>query len=605
MTKIVSVPNIGDIEFPDEMENQQMESIIKNQFPSVNQSINNSASNGSTSSPWYAPIIETARNIGAGGQELKRDIENFPHNLVAPFSPTIASKLPYDPETNQQISASVGINNPSIWDEISQGVASYAPFGMAGEAAMAPNSGLLSRLSNIAKQGAAYGAVTSPNPYSGGIEGGIANVSLGAGTEGLSNALSAGKDAIKNFLIKSAAGGIADKISSIFNPITNSTNESAVNAIKNNYIYNYVYPEKNAWDNLTESARYIDNSDPNIKYDDSSYVSSLKNEADRLSSLSSRQSGYSRANDISQDLLNGYAADQHGTFSDAIEHNKSINKDFENQMTDGSSIPFNTVNFAKGKLNKSINENLNNNGLQDTLGKMWNDANNLTKAKQQTFNTIWNSSGKDTPSTFSRIIQQNSPYQDPTLIIKDYLPSSRGDGIQKMQQFSKMIGDEDAAKSVMRMNYFDNAIKSDPDKINSSALLSKYNSLSDEQKAYLFDPDQKSYIDSLNKIYNENKDAFNQQKGGMLGHGLVAGIFGLMGALHGGVEEGAGAAIAGNLTSGLLSNAAKKIMSTPGGVNFARDALLNATAQQPSIVSPLLGDISRAAVTPSLLGSSP
>src|SRR5208337_1236984 len=85
-------------------------------------------------------------------------------------------------------------------------------------------------------------------------------------------------------------------------------------------------------------------------------------------------------------------------------------------------------------------------------------------------------------------MNKNNINADGSTFVNDYLPTSKGDGTQRMEQFTKMIGDTDTAKNVLKMNYFDSGLKTGD--ANASKVLGKYNNLSDEQKGYLFNPDE-------------------------------------------------------------------------------------------------------------------
>jgi hypothetical protein len=358
----------------------------------------------------------------------------------------------------------------------------------------------LTNAAGIVGKNTAYGAaanmLTGNSPVTGGIAAGI-----GSGlTHGLSKALPAAWNAGKNYLSQYAAQGFSKRIADDLNPVTNLTNQQAFNLAKQNFD-SYGQREKGAWDNLSDTAKQADAS--GAKFDNQDYLVSLKNKLQELQGQSGRQSGFTRANNDGQSLLQGYLDDQHGTFTDAIEHNKALNQDYQNEITPGKSLPFNIVNYAKSNINKVINDNIKNNGLSSVLGDAWDNANAITAQKNKIFNEVVNPSGNQQISSFSKFAKNNnSDYQDPTSFVKDYIPTTRGDGIQKMQQFAQMLGNENTAKNVIKMNYFDNSLNKDG--IEASKFLTKYHNLSSDQQNYLFSSEQNKTIQALAKAVGDH-----------------------------------------------------------------------------------------------------
>lgn len=383
-----------------------------------------------------------------------------------------------------------GVNNPNMLDKGLQNVAQFAPSAALGGEGLAGQ----------AAAGAAYNSTQFNNPAMGAVTGAIGN-----GLGGLAGkAIAAAPGAVKNYLSQYAAQGMAKNIGNGLDAVKNSTNQQAFNLAKNNF-NNMSAVEGNAWNNLGDLAKQADTA--GAKFDNSNYVGSLNNKLQDLQGQTAKQSGFARANSDGQDLLNGYINDQHGTFQDAIEHNKALNQDYQNEITPGKSLPFNIVNYAKSNIKQAINDNIDSNNLTSSLGDAWNNANKLTSQKNQIFNNVVNPGGNQQISTFSKLLKGNSDYQDPTTFVKDYIPATRGDGVQKMQQFSQMLGDDNQAKNILKMNYFDKSFDDTGAGIKPNDFINRYNNLSEDQRNYLFNPQENQTIQSLGKILSSHPDS--------------------------------------------------------------------------------------------------
>lgn len=554
---------------------------------------------------------------------LTKGAVNTANFLNSSSDPMGAFKIP-----TSSVDQFFGTQNPGLYGKILQNVGQYTPFAAGGEAlapeGIAAEAPILARMGiGALKQGAiggAYGATQSQNPVTGAITGALTNSVLGA-ADPLAAPIT---DAVKSYLSKYAAQGLAKQAAKTLNPETAISNAQAFQQVKNNYA-DISAQEGNAWDNVKNQAKIADNTKryqaqfsptspgtsmmatgpstnlpavntPNAlipqtassvggetlnastlpTFDNSGYLQSLNNKLQNLQGQSSRQSGFARANKNSQDLLNDYLNDQHNTFTDAIEHNQALNQDFQNEIAPGQPLPFRTVNFAKKNLQKTINQNIQNNGLQDTLGSTWNNANQITAQKNQLFNTVSSAKGKDQISSFSTFLNGKNPNADPTGFVNDYLPTSRGDGTQKMEQFAQMMGYKppqlgqaidpqslqalSAAKNVLKQNYFDSAIENGT--VNPKSFLNKYGNLSTEQQNYLFSPEENQTIQALSKINETHPEALSKNPMYSWGHhGVAATLGGILGMSTGhGLWEGLGVGILG----GMAANAGlRKLFENP------------------------------------------
>ena len=534
-------------------------------------------------------------DVWAGLAQMGHGIINTPSNLantLAKFgaiSPETAAKIPRQQDYNY--SAMLGVSQPNLLDKLVQGSAQYLPATLAGG----------STIAGQAIAGGVFGATQNQNPLTGAAIGAAIPILGGKAIQG--GLAAAEARPISAALSKYAAPGLGETISGTLEDTRKMTNQQAFDMAKNNY-GNYAAKEKNAWDNLSNEASKADSNNAN-NFDNSDYVSALNDKLTKLSGQAERQSAFGRSNADAQTLLNGYMKDEHGNFTDAIEHNKSLNQDYQNEITPGKSLPFDIVNFAKSNLKKTINQNIEDNGLQETLGKSWQDANQSTADKNSIFNEVANVKGQPKYSSFSQFNKGVSTNQDPTSFVFDYLPKTKGDGTQGMEQFSKMLGNDDAAKNVIKMNYFDKSFRQN--QVDPKTFMGQFDNLSQEQQEYLFNSEQLKPIRTLSAILAKNPNSLNAPSKSLWSHGLTALIGGTAGHFTGiGPVEGAvGALVASNAGKAAVAKLAAQPAMQKKLIDY-----LNSNPQpriSPETATTLMNVLSRAipsAITPHLMGGN-
>jgi hypothetical protein len=289
------------------------------------------------------------------------------------------------------------------------------------------------------------------------------------------------------------------------------------------------------------------------------YINDLKSELHKLQGESRRQSGFARTHKDAISLLHDYISDTHNTFQSALEHNKALNRDYENEITPGKSIPFRTVNYAKSKLKEAIENNIDKQKLNTTVGVAWDNANKFTQDKNQIFNELVSPKGKEQYSSFSQFLNGKNPYSDRGNFIKDYLPSGTKESLDHMKQLGKMVGNDQEAKNIIKANYFDKAYTSG--KFDSKKFLSKYNSLKPHEQEHLFNEEQRKHISSLNKILELHPNALNKTRAHtVLSHTMPMLIGGGIGQIMGHPLIGA---VAGHGLARTSEVALEKMMSNP------------------------------------------
>ena len=537
--------------------------------------------------PSYSGVYKPTTTLGRIGADVTAGLGQLGHGLMAApsriggslanlgiISPETAGKIP-SPAPEIDYGKAMGITKPTTADLLTQGLAHYSPYAMMSGTTLAGQ----------ALAGAAFGATQTPSPITGSVVGSVTNLGLGL----VGKIAAAGFPTVAKLFSKYAAPGLAEKVGGIVDKIKNIKSADAFDRASNNY-KDYQSSENNAWDVLTQHATQVD-MNPNIKFNDKDYIGSLSDKLKQLKKESA-QSGLARKNEDAIPLLEGYKNDPHHSFTSAILHNKALNADFQNEITPGKSVPFSTVNYAQGKFTDALAENFKNNGVNDTLGESWRNADLATKNKNSIFNEITTSAGNTVPSPFMRYYRGEKEYADPSNFIKNYIPKSSTEGTSNMQQFSNMVGDDKFAKDALKANYFDNAY--DEGGFRPQKFLKKYNDLSDDQRNYLFSKADQNVASSLSKILKESPGALGAKR--LLGFGIYHSLPGLAGYEIGkkygspwaGALIGLGAARGGE---GILRAAYK----SPGLQESVIKSLMASPKQRA--LSPLLGRALQSPIT--------
>lgn len=506
-----------------------------------------------------------AKDIPAGlGQDIQ-GILNTPHNLISSKFPT----------SNININQKLGIQNPSSFDQAIQNISSYLPYAAGGEGLLGPKLGAsaLGKLGTQAAIGGAYGATQSDTPIKSALEDAGLNAATFLGLSGLKSSpelLNYAKQRLAPYVTQGLLKKTTANLGDVLNLTKQNANQNAFEMAKNNFS-KYEKDEENAWDKLKNTAVLADAND--INFDSSNYQNSLKNKLNNLQNQSESQSAFSRKNKEGISLLEGYLNDKYSSFRDAIQHNQALNADYQNEITPGKSLPFDIVNYAKNNIKNTINKNIENNKLQETLGNSWQQANNTTAEKNKIFNELIGSTGKQQNSTFATMNKFQNPFGDVTTFVQDYVPKGKGDGIQRMQQFSEMLGDENHAKNVIKMNYFENALTSNG--IEAPEFISKYDNLSSAQQDYLFNPEENRQLRTLSKINENNKSFLKGPKSNtsLLHYAVMPALGATIGKAFGipWVEGYLGSGVAMSASHALLS----KIMENPKLSEKLSEQLMN------------------------------
>lgn len=200
MTKEIELPNGQIGEFPDDFTNQQIEEVLKKQFP-IPRKKSLMDRLGDTAGEFNQFIEKIPRNLAVGITESGRNIANTPHNIAKLFG--VGEYIPNLAPEEFDYAKAYGANEPAtLSDKLVRGLAQYAPsivlpganLGRAGKAItkIPKVGGFLSEATSQAVPQAIFSATQNKNPLVGAAEGGIGSIAgsvIGKGIESGINAL--------------------------------------------------------------------------------------------------------------------------------------------------------------------------------------------------------------------------------------------------------------------------------------------------------------------------------------------------------------------------------------------------------------------------------
>jgi len=380
----------------------------------------------------------------------------------------------------------VGIDlSPKFMNKLSQAIGQGATLGFA-EGFLADRKEGESRLSNAAASSLGGGA-------GGGLVAGI--------SQPFNWIYEAAKPYASAFLLKESGDIIGNISTDVFNAI--SKNEKLMREA-----------EKSAWNEANKYAKKAD--ELGMKFDNKDYKSKLDKEIGRLGQQSKDNPLRKPENDNAIKYLSSLKDLPMNNWEEAIKAKKEINKAYRLEQGGEITTPFKAVNYAASVFEKQVANNFSNEKIYSLRDK-WKEANSLTTGINETFYQIQKDfSSEPTQSAYAELKASGigSPnknkegYTEVNKFIQDYIPKSSKEGTNLMRQFGAMVGNKDAAQDMMRAWTFESS-KTDGN-IDYHKLFKDYESLSPEQRSYLF---KKSDIESLNsakEMYKKNPKAFKQ-----------------------------------------------------------------------------------------------
>ena len=199
MAREIELPNGQIGEFPDDFSDEQIENVLKNQFP-PHQEASLLTKLGNSAGKFNKFIEKIPQNLAIGAAEGLRGISNTPHNIANLFG--AGEKVPNFAPPEYNYEKLFGANEPAtLSDKLIRGIAQYAPafalpganLGRAGEAISSiPKAGeFLGKAASQAVPQAAFGATQNHNPLVGAAEGGVGSLAGSAIGKGLEKGINA------------------------------------------------------------------------------------------------------------------------------------------------------------------------------------------------------------------------------------------------------------------------------------------------------------------------------------------------------------------------------------------------------------------------------
>jgi hypothetical protein len=527
------------------------------------------------------------KDIAAGFLSLGQGLLNSPHNIAKYISPeiekTLESKYPgVMKKTDIGIDKILSIKDPDWKDKLLQNAIQYAPFAEAGSA-LIPGKALLSRLGAASTGGASYGALQSENPVKGSIEGAI------SGPIGEVAGIGLGHGLIKpaaNLMSNKLAPAIADLIKGKFHTGYENDISDSFKAASQNYRF-HKNDEQEKW-NMSNQHTAIADLLPNIKYDDSGRINALLEQRSKLQETPIKSQTAEQKAALKR--INGLIETPIKSFTQALNYGKSLNESYGETMTPGVSPQFSSVNGAIKGFMKNMDNNINNPSNKEDLkrfGNAWKAARDSTIAKIKTFHEVPSDKGGTNDSKFVHFFKNTGKYSDPTTFISDYIPSKGEKGTGRMEQFSDVVGSPTLAKRVLLKSIFG-------EKPNMKNILDTYDKLSDQQKNFLFNQQDKQHLDFVNYMLDKNPKVLqdeNVKHGiyGMIGKSILPGA---IGAIAGGfINHPIAASIVGAsipLSSGVSGLLAKSATKIP----FIKQEIINKELNNPKMISKIASYLS-------------
>lgn len=427
-------------------------------------------------------------DILAGLGYAAQGLHNAPVNLTNMVSPGAAKSLAqFLPKKNLNMSEIFGVPKPSTLDQITQGAAQFAPY--------APLSAFRIGAAGL---GGLYGLTQSEYPAIDGPLGAI----FGVGSKYLGKAIASGGNSILNRGAQTALG------QSLIKSIEDAKNYMSPAEAYLKGISNYKDTKKLegiAHKDLDAKARGIDILE--TPYDDSSYKNAIGNKIQKLQKQSESDPISAPRNDVAiQKLIGAYNADM-STLSGALGHARALNSEYADKLPTDYKLPFKMIKFAKGQLEKNIDENIKLQGLDSYIGKTRELANNATQQRVGNFEEITKPSGSIGDSKFLEYAKTKDidPAQGGAFI-NQYIPSKNNTGVENFDRLTGVMRSKPDAVNLIKSSYFKDVIDKNGELL-STKFYRKYMDLSDPQKKYLFTQDERRSIDDLLSVSKLN----NQQ----------------------------------------------------------------------------------------------
>jgi ABC-type iron transport system FetAB ATPase subunit len=521
-------------------------------------------------------LNQAGRAVGASYLNLGQGLLNFPGNVVNQLgqhgfiSPQTTQKLQgYFPTNPQDFNQQMGVE-PTLQNKLLGGMTQYAPYLTGANAIAGAGAPVLERMAAQGLGGMGYGATQNANPVQGANQGILAAPLEGA-TSAARSALTPIASGVRNLMSRFAFPAMSDAVNQLSNFGSNISNKAAFLMAKENHDQNYLPQEDTLWKKLDQYKTQADQI-PNAVFDNTKHQHNMEQHFNDVDENLKHNPDSIQNQDAQKLAYNSWNAPT-STFTDAINHNKVLNSSYRDAITPGSTIPLSSVKYAIKSIKGTLTDNLqdlknsddpNVSHFATNFENTINQANESTANRNKLFHEVTTPSGDSGKSTFSNINSNMRSFtnQDGSIsdsvgnFVNDYIPSSKNDGIGKMQQFSQMVGDSDYAKSVLKKNIFNNQYEP-------KSFLDQYDKLSKQQQEFLFSSGENDQIRAMQKMIKNNPNVLSTsafQK--MVTHAIPFLLTGL--AAHGAAKEG-GNVLTGEILPPLIEAGTALALAKPAG----------------------------------------
>ena len=519
----------------------------------------------------------------------------------SPISQSITSALPSAGDATK----AAGLQ-PGMASSIGSAIGRTAPYFAAPEAGL---ESILGRIGGQAARGAMAGAQTSQDGDK--LEGAALGAATAGAGEGLLSAVGKGAQSVGKAISKNIYQPLVNKLEGPMQDIAKTNLNQGAQTLKSIYDAKKI-ANNNDWSTAESLAEQLGNT----PFNNADYLKALENEKDSINkeigdgknigplqeqpsegAKSNLQAKYSKA--LSK--LDGFIDQAPSNFRDAMRVRKDINA-AKDSVTNTSGLATDPeVNKAAGAAREALvsqfDSNLKNapamlskKPTMEAFGDAWTNANQGYKNLQQY---------KMAPKagTLSNSINLNKAMNgDPEgKIFNDFIPSGKNDtGTAKFEHLANLLGDKDQANDLIKSAIFNKSLEGG---FNPDSLLSKYKSLSPDQRSYLFTSAEKSNLDNALQAKNlgQNSKAANSIGQTIFHHSLSAGLGAAL-AHQAGVNPWIGVSI-GALGGNTLKRGAGSIAEQIGMNNPERYIGLAKQAPQFNKTSSILNALTSAGLT--------
>lgn len=382
--------------------------------------------------------------------------------------------------------------NANPVDKAVENISSFAPYAMAPESAAPEAAGLVSNAAKGMLSGATYGAAQTETP-----KGALTGAAIGA---------------VSPFAAK-AVGGIGSAIakpfaSRVYNPLLSNlapnidaaTNVSLDEGAKD--IKRMFDAKKEVNNGQWDQAEYQANQLSGAPFDNSDYVGRLNTSLSNIRNKVGQDTNLSKAYGPAMDNLNNLIENAPNSYRDAMRTRESINAAKSNATLANNNISDpklnRTTSTAQAALLDQVNSNIANNPEAQGFGNSWQQANQGFKELQNYKSLPVKGTGQLAPNSKMSMAMNSSPetsqFGGPDAdLIKNFVPTGPSQGLSGMQHLGNLLDDEGQAKDLIKTSIFKPSLS---DGFKPEEFLRKYKTLSPQQREYLFNPKEKSILDT-------------------------------------------------------------------------------------------------------------